>query len=387
MYQHDLSDKGITDRLRNVVEDCVNVVGVDVNTASADLLRYVSGLSDANVREIMAHRSGAASASASAAKKASKKSADTAAPGRLVSLADLRGVKGIGPKTFNNCAGFLRIYDGTEPLDATNIHPDDYALAREMLKIHKREADAVVIHDNDDEQEAKRAKKEKREKKEKKHKKDRDGETPAEAEKEKETTTESPTKVSFWEGLLSTPAHSSKDPYDLLRTKTAAELEQIWAWLQEARIAPQSSSAAQLLKGPYMSQPKLLQRLPADFQAKIEVGSVVQGVIRNVTTFGAFVDLGGVEIHSEGTSGTKGKGKASCDGLLHSSKYRDYFNKRAATGSVKTPANAATAMASEIYVGREVKVKIISIDDAGASGGKSDGHDKRRIALDLLELL
>lgn len=378
MYQHDLSDKGITDRLRNVVEDCVNVVGVDVNSASADLLRYVSGLNDANVKEILAHRSGTTSGDSSAKKASSAKKSSTA-PGRLQSLADLRGVKGIGPKTFSNCAGFLRVYDGTEPLDATNIHPDDYALAREMLKIYKKEvtvSDAIVP-------EAKKSKK--KDKKE-------ETETVDLTVGESQASTKS---GSFWEKCLNTVTESGakKDPYALLRAKSVAELEQIWTWLQEARLAPTSSSSSMssgLLKGPYMSAPKLLQRLPADFQAKIEVGSVVQGVIRNVTTFGAFVDLGGVEIQSaESNSGSSGggksKGKASCDGLLHSSKYRDYLMKRA--GGAKTPGNAAMAMASEIYVGREVKVKIISIDDAGAGGGKSDGHDKRRISLDLLELM
>lgn len=385
MYQHDLSDKGITDRLRNVVEDCVNVVGVDVNTASADLLRYVSGLNDTNVKEIMAHRSGSAASLEATVKKASSaKKTSSVTPGRLMSLSDLRGVKGIGPKTFSNCAGFLRVYNGTEPLDATNIHPDDYALARDMLKIYKKENTASI---DTSLPEAKKSRK-----------KDKTDRLESSEEAEQQTATapmqENSSKAgsSFWERCLRTAVEggAKKDPYALLRAKSAAELEQIWTWLQEAHLAPVSSASASLSKGPYMSAPKLLQRLPVDFQAKIEVGSIVQGVIRNVTTFGAFVDLGGVEIHSADSSGSssggnKSKGKASCDGLLHSSKYRDYFNKRAA--GAKTPGTAAMAMASEIYVGREVKVKIIAIDDAGASGGKSDGHDKRRISLDLLELL
>jgi predicted RNA-binding protein with RPS1 domain len=175
----------------------------------------------------------------------------------------------------------------------------------------------------------------------------------------------------------------------VLRAKTAGELAQIWAWLLEAGLVREGSAQAPIThaaaNGPFMSLPKVQRGIPQDFHVKVEVGSVVPGVIRNVTTFGAFVDLGGVEIgDSKSVSGAKGKGKVSCDGLLHCSKYRDYAKRQPAGAQLD-----ANAMSKEIYVGREVKVKILAIEevDGGKESGKGGHHDKRRIALDLVELL
>ena len=154
MYQHDLTDKGISDRLREVVEDCVNTVGIDINTASSDLLRYVSGLSDANVREIIAYRTGIISEKNSkkpssntttgststkkttATTTTSSSSMTSTGGNRINSLSELLSIKGIGPKTYRNCAGFMRVYSGTEPLDVSNIHPDDYDIARAMIRVY-----------------------------------------------------------------------------------------------------------------------------------------------------------------------------------------------------------------------------------------------------------
>lgn len=398
MYQHDLSDKGIAERLRNVVEDCVNVVGVDVNTASADLLRYVSGLNESNVKEIIAHRTVDASAAATSTSTSNTtftaKSKTSAASGRISSLAELRGVKGIGPKTFRNCAGFLRVYSGPEPLDCTNIHPEDYELARAMIKIfareHKTKANREAVSGGD-----------------KKHKK---------AKKEAVVTEETaqlvdvPQSASFWmqyqAGHTEAEASASKGTTKeaaLLQAKSPAELEQIWAWVLESGVlrSIEPSLAADLTTSgshnaavggtkagqPYMSFPKVLHEIPRDFHASVSVGSVIKGVIRNVTTFGAFVDLGGVVIGSTESAGKQpavGKGKASCDGLLHCSKYRDFANKSAGSGGTqRTPA----AMSAEIYVGREVMVKILAIEETEGHKPAAGGHDKRRISLDLVELL
>lgn len=422
MYQHDLSDKGIAERLRDVVEDCVNVVGVDVNSASADLLRYISGLTEGNVKEIIAHRTGAdaaAAASNSAGKPSKSKTRKNSATqecaniGRINSLAELRAIKGIGPKTFRNCAGFLRVYGGPEPLDATNIHPEDYELARVMTKVYTRERQQkvklAIMTENTghDERKHKKAKKEAQE------------ETVAmqlsSRHNSAETAAEASETVSFWArfsaeskttaGESAKPASASSSELALLQGKSAAELEQIWAWLVEGGIVaeepptvtvsstPGRGSGGSGGRGgqPYMSYPKVLQEVPRDFHATVAVGSVLKGVIRNVTTFGAFVDLGGVVIASPESSSSSsssgaarekaqgGKGKASCDGLLHCSKYRDFLNKRTAG---QAQAGAASA---EIYVGREVMVKIISIEET--SDGQKASHDKRRISLDLVELL
>ncbi|HHW72870.1 MAG TPA: RNA-binding transcriptional accessory protein [Firmicutes bacterium] len=111
-YQHDVNQKELSDALDTVVESCVNHVGVNLNTASSALLRYVSGLSTKSAHEIVNHRT---------------------ANGPFKRREELKKVKGIGPKTFEQAAGFLRIAEGTEPLDNTAVHPESYPLAREIL--------------------------------------------------------------------------------------------------------------------------------------------------------------------------------------------------------------------------------------------------------------
>lgn len=111
-YQHDVDQKELGSALGGVVESCVNHVGVDLNTASPALLGYVAGLQPAVARNIVAHRE---------------------THGRFRRRADLRLVKRLGEATFTQAAGFLRIPDGDDPLDATAVHPESYAAARELL--------------------------------------------------------------------------------------------------------------------------------------------------------------------------------------------------------------------------------------------------------------
>ncbi len=112
-YQHDMNQKKLSEALGNVVEDCVNNVGVDLNTASASLLEYVSGVSKPIAKNIVAYRE---------------------ANGRFVSRRELLKVAKLGPKAYEQCAGFLRIPDGKNPLDATSVHPESYKAAEELLK-------------------------------------------------------------------------------------------------------------------------------------------------------------------------------------------------------------------------------------------------------------
>lgn len=112
-YQHDVNQKELERSLSSVVEDCVNYVGVNLNTASQPLLRRVSGLTSVQAQNIVAWR-------------------DT--NGGFKSRDQLLGVKGVGPKTYTQCAGFLRIPDSTEPLDNTGIHPESYRQAAALLK-------------------------------------------------------------------------------------------------------------------------------------------------------------------------------------------------------------------------------------------------------------
>jgi len=113
MYQHDLDAGDLQTALNDVVESCVNLVGVDLNTAGVPLLSRVSGLNQLTARRIVEYR---------------------AEHGPFQSRAQLRDVPGIGPAKFTQAAGFLKIRDGAEPLDATWIHPESYSLARKILK-------------------------------------------------------------------------------------------------------------------------------------------------------------------------------------------------------------------------------------------------------------
>jgi len=116
-YQHDVNQSLLAKKLDAVVEDCVNSVGVDVNLASAPLLSRVAGLSASNARSIVLHRE---------------------EHGAFADRDSIRKVSGIGPKTFEQCAGFLRIQGGTNPLDTSAVHPESYALVQKIIERAKK---------------------------------------------------------------------------------------------------------------------------------------------------------------------------------------------------------------------------------------------------------
>jgi len=111
-YQHDMNQKKLGETLNGVVEDCVNKVGVDLNTASASLLEYISGINKTIAKNIVEYRE---------------------ANGRFTNRKQLLKVAKLGPKAFEQCAGFLRIADGENPLDATSVHPESYEAAMKLL--------------------------------------------------------------------------------------------------------------------------------------------------------------------------------------------------------------------------------------------------------------
>jgi len=111
-YQHDMNQKHLGEALSGVVEDCVNKVGVDLNTASAPLLEYVSGITKTLAKNIVAYRE---------------------ENGRFTDRKQLLKVAKLGPKAYEQCAGFLRIRDGKNPLDATSVHPESYEAAEKLL--------------------------------------------------------------------------------------------------------------------------------------------------------------------------------------------------------------------------------------------------------------
>ncbi|NMA34791.1 MAG: RNA-binding transcriptional accessory protein [Clostridiaceae bacterium] len=113
-YQHDMNQKRLSETLRGVVEDCVNSVGVDLNTASSSLLSYVSGINAVVAKNIVEYREKA---------------------GRFSSRLELKNVKKLGDKTFEQCAGFLRIPEGQNILDNTSVHPESYDAALKLLEL------------------------------------------------------------------------------------------------------------------------------------------------------------------------------------------------------------------------------------------------------------
>ncbi|MEW1654581.1 MULTISPECIES: Tex family protein [unclassified Streptomyces] len=122
-YQHDLSETKLSRSLDAVVEDCVNGVGVDVNTASAPLLARVSGVSSSVADNIVAHRDG---------------------NGPFRSRKALKDVPRLGPKAYEQCAGFLRIRGGEDPLDASSVHPEAYPVVRRMVKSAGSEVSSLI---------------------------------------------------------------------------------------------------------------------------------------------------------------------------------------------------------------------------------------------------
>lgn len=111
-YQHDMNQKKLSEALSGVVEDCVNKVGVDLNTASASLLEYISGISKTVAKNIVAYRE---------------------ENGRFASRSQLLKVAKLGPKAYEQCAGFTRIINGENPLDTTAVHPESYGAAKKLL--------------------------------------------------------------------------------------------------------------------------------------------------------------------------------------------------------------------------------------------------------------
>ena len=121
-YQHDMNQKKLGETLEGVVEDCVNKVGVDLNTASAPLLQYISGVTSAIAKNIVAYRE---------------------QNGRFVSREQLLKVDKLGAKAYEQCAGFMRITGGDNPLDATSVHPESYEAARQFMRLQHIEQQSI----------------------------------------------------------------------------------------------------------------------------------------------------------------------------------------------------------------------------------------------------
>ena len=206
-YQHDMNQKKLGEALTGVVEDSVNKVGVDLNTASASLLEYISGVSKAIAKNIVIYRE---------------------ENGRFTSRKDLLKVAKLGPKAFEQCAGFMRITGGSNPLDATSVHPESYEAASRLLEKLGYTPEDIVG------------------------------------------------------GKLAGLSRKIKD-----YKKTAAELEIGEITLQD--IVKELEKPA---RDPRDEMPKPILRTDVLDIKDLKEGMILKGTVRNVIDFGAFVDIG-----------------------------------------------------------------------------------------------
>jgi uncharacterized protein len=257
-YQHDLNQAALNKELAAVVEDVVNRVGVDLNTASAPLLGYVSGVNAAVARNIVAYREEI---------------------GRFSDRRQLKKVAKLGAKAFEQCAGFLRIANGKEPLDATSVHPESYKAAKALLA----NVGVTLVNGGVPDIEARIAAK-----------------YPRLAALGEELGVGLPTL----QDIIAEIKKPARDPRD---------------------DAP----------------PVVFNRDVRDFE-DLKVGMALTGTVRNVTDFGAFVDIG-----------------VKQDGLVHVSKMAKRF--------IRHPSEV-------VSVGDDVKVWVVGVD-----------KDKRRISLSMVE--
>lgn len=217
-YQHDMNQKKLGEALSGVVEDSVNKVGVDLNTASASLLEYISGITKVIAKNIVAYRE---------------------ENGRFTSRKQLLKVAKLGPKAYEQCAGFMRITEGDNPLDATSVHPETYDAAKSLLNTLGYTLDDIS-------------------------KKDETGKP-----------------------VLSRLASKITD-----KSKTANELGIGTITLED--IVKELEKPA---RDPREEMPKPILRTDVLAMEDLQPGMILKGTVRNVIDFGAFVDIG---VHQDG---------------------------------------------------------------------------------------
>ena len=282
-YQHDINQGLLEAALDNVVEDCVNRVGVDLNTASPSLLAHVAGINMGIAKNIVAYRE---------------------EQGAFTNRKELKKVSKLGEKTFKQCAGFMRISDGTNPLDATSVHPESYPAAEAMLEKLHIDKDAIAQGGAADIEE-------------------KISLLYAADEKPKQSGTRKKGLAALAE--LSKPKESPKKNLGKAIEKLSAELD-IGAMTLKDIIEEIKKPG----RDPREDAPAVVFRNDVRRFEDLKVDMEMTGTVRNVVDFGAFVDIG-----------------VKNDGLVHISQLSDKY--------VKHPMDV-------VSVGDTVKVKIISID-------------------------
>lgn len=282
-YQHDINQGLLEAALDNVVEDCVNRVGVDLNTASPSLLAHVAGINMGIAKNIVAYRE---------------------EQGAFTNRKELKKVSKLGEKTFKQCAGFMRISDGTNPLDATSVHPESYPAAEAMLEKLHIDKDAIAQGGAADIEE-------------------KISLLYAADEKPKQSGTRKKGLAALAE--LSKPKESPKKHLGKAIEKLSAELD-IGAMTLKDIIEEIKKPG----RDPREDAPAVVFRNDVRSFEDLKVDMELTGTVRNVVDFGAFVDIG-----------------VKNDGLVHISQLSNKY--------VKHPMDV-------VSVGDTVKVKIISID-------------------------
>ena len=305
-YQHDMNQKKLGETLSGVVEDCVNKVGVDLNTASASLLEYISGISKVIAKNIVTYRE---------------------ENGKFTSRKELLKVPKLGPKAFEQCAGFMRILDGKNPLDATSVHPETYDAANALLdKLGIDTEELKKIQTEAAKQQSPLAKKETAPKKKKQQFVVRNTHTAfgaafAEAfgsiDLPSGETEETPTENKA-SGSLQKRVKDKK--------KMADELG-----IGEITLVDILKELEKPARDPRDEMPKPILRTDVLEMKDLKEGMILKGTVRNVIDFGAFVDIG---VHQ--------------DGLVHVSEMSD-------KKFVKHPLDV-------VSVGDIVDVKVMGVD-------------------------
>lgn len=284
-YQHDLNQKKLDETLKAVVEDCVNKVGVDLNTATPALLKYVSGVSDSIAKNIVEYRD---------------------ENGKFTSRNEIKKVKRLGGKAFEQCAGFLRISDGKNPLDNTSVHPESYEIATGLLE--KLGYDFADISKN--------------------MLSDIDTRIASLIPDEKK---ELNVRGGF-EALKALKVQNEKPNKDVFNNKLKKGVKQLSLELNTGELTLKDIIEELKKPGrdPREDMPKPVFRSDVLSIDDLSDGMIMTGTVRNVVDFGAFVDIG-----------------VKTDGLVHISELSDKF--------VKNPMDV-------VSVGDNVTVKIIKID-------------------------
>ena len=319
-YQHDMNQKKLSDALNGVVEDSVNKVGVDLNTASTSLLEYISGINKTIAKNIVDYRE---------------------QNGRFVNRKQLLKVAKLGPKAYEQCAGFMRISDGDNPLDATSVHPESYDAALKLLEklgismeelkeIQKRSAQA-------------KTQKPQKPKNDSKNKKNSKGIVI----KNTNTAMGKALAVAMGGAVLEAQTTDKNDTSVTNDTNDTNVTNGQAAGSLEKRVKDKKKMAQELgigeitlidilkelekpARDPRADMPAPILRSDVLDMKDLKQGMILKGTVRNVIDFGAFVDIG---VHQ--------------DGLVHISQMTDKY--------IKHPLEA-------VSVGDIVDVKVLDVD-------------------------